>query len=108
MAFEAPEHKHFEEPLRSPLLSEKADKELDKMVDSGQASSGQAWRKITRKYGTVPPPEPKGPDVEDDVITAAPPKPGESDEQIRQRHRDALRAREANIPSDQSEQSLVQ
>jgi hypothetical protein len=109
MSFKAPENIHFEEPLRSPHLSEDADRELDKLVDGGVEVAGEAWKKVTKKYGTTDwlgeatVQKLRDLSKEDDVPTAAPPKPGESDEQIRQRHRDALRARETDNPPDQSE-----
>jgi hypothetical protein len=107
MSFEAPEEIHFEKPLRSPHLSEDADREYDTLIDQGVGAPSFAWGEVTKKHGVLERTEHEAGQaarriIEDnrDLPSVAPPQSDESDEQIRQRHRDALKSRGEGLPEN--------
>jgi hypothetical protein len=101
----------FEGPLKNPNLSDEENSRVDTLMDTGGMTTGEAWRNAP-----VISPNPKPEEIdekatlaaaqrvvgniepEDDLPTAAPPKPGEPDESIRRRHREALKARDSASP----------
>lgn len=100
----------FKGPLRNPNLTPKEDARLDTLMDTAGRTTGEAWQQ-TPVLSPNPPETPVNdeevtaaahrivPEADLDVAQPAPPQPGESDEEIRQRHRDALKERDAGTPS---------
>jgi hypothetical protein len=116
MATEVPQ---FEGPLRNPDLSEDDDRKLDTMMDGAGKTSGEAWRRIdvrmpgpTQAEASIADPHIQAASAAarrvvgattiethlQDVRQPAPPKRGETDQQIRDRHAEALRGRDESEP----------
>jgi len=106
--------KDFPGPLDNPDLSQAENRRLDRLMDAGGHTSGEAWRRIPVKSEETVPTEVPDAEVaaaahrvvgtvesdDSDIPTASPPRPGESDESIRSRHRQALRERDDSFPPD--------